>query len=101
MKLDDVATVVGLSMRAAITPVNTSIATLEARVNALEQTASAGAKKPYVKFCGTWKPSELPYDPGDACVHHSALWICKAETTGEPGVDFAGWTLAIKSPPRK
>jgi hypothetical protein len=101
MKLDDVATVVGMSMKAAIKPVSAQIATLEARVNALEQSAGAGAKKPYVKFCGTWKPSELAFDPGDAVVHHSALWICKAETKGEPGVDFVGWQLAIKSPPRK
>jgi hypothetical protein len=100
MTPDDVATVIGLSMKAAITPVDGRIAVLEARLNALEHPA-ADAKKPYVKFCGTWKPSTLPFDPGDAVVHHSALWICKAATTGEPGTDHDGWQLAIKSPPRK
>ena len=61
---------------------------LEARIAALEQ-------KPFVKFCGTWQ-RDTGYEAGAAVVHHSALWICKQATRGEPSKDFTSWQLAIK-----
>lgn len=63
-------------------------ADLEERVKALEQ-------KPFVKFCGIWKAGTA-YGPGDAAVHQGGLWICKADTVGEPSKDLAGWQLAVK-----
>lgn len=99
--VDEMATAVVEVIREALQPRDAMVNNLAKRVTELEHRAGGGAPKPYVKFCGVWKPSELAFDPGDAVVHHSALWICKAETKGEPGVDFVGWQLAIKSPPRR
>jgi hypothetical protein len=67
----------------------TKIAALEARVQTLEQ-------KPSVNFRGVFEPGKS-YQPGDACTHSGGLWICRAETTGQPNQDYAGWTLAVKS----
>lgn len=64
------------------------IAQQQKRIDALEA-------KPSIKFCGTFAPGTT-YSPGDACVHKSALWICKAATSGAPGTDFIGWQLAVK-----
>ena len=61
---------------------------LEARIAQLET-------KPFVKFCGTFQGGKS-YDPGDAVVHASALWICRAATSGTPSKDFVGWQLALK-----
>ena len=61
---------------------------LEARIAALEQ-------KPFVKFCGTWQ-HDTAYEAGAAVVHHSALWICRQGTRGEPSKDFTSWQLAVK-----
>ena len=63
-------------------------AALEARIAQLET-------KPFVKFCGTFQGGTA-YHPGDAVVHQSALWICKAATSGTPSKDFVGWQLALK-----
>ena len=49
-----------------------------------------------MKFAGVYRPDKS-YEAGDAAIHHSALWVCKATTTGEPGKDFVGWQLALKS----
>ena len=62
-------------------------AALEARIAQLET-------KPFVKFCGTFQGHGL--FPGDAVVHQSALWICKAATSGTPSKNFVGWQLALK-----
>ena len=62
---------------------------LEARIAALEA-------KPSVKFTGTWERGKS-YSIGDATTHHGGLWICQAETTGEPSKDFTSWRLAVKS----
>lgn len=62
---------------------------LEARIAALE-------KRPAVKFCGTWQ-RDKSYAVGDAATHHGGLWICQADTSGEPSKDFVGWRLAVKS----
>ena len=64
------------------------LAQLEARLAQLET-------KPFVKFCGTFEGGKS-YQPGDAVVHQSALWICKAATSGTPSKDFVGWQLALK-----
>jgi len=61
---------------------------LEARVDALERA-------PQLKMRGLWKASET-YAPGDVVTHHDGtlLWICRADSAGEPGNDYAGWVLA-------
>lgn len=64
-------------------------APLVARIEALEA-------KPHVKFCGVWKAGTA-YAPGDAVTQKGGLWICKAETSGAPGVDYVAWVLAVKS----
>jgi hypothetical protein len=61
---------------------------LEARIAALE-------KRPAVKFCGVFEEGKT-YCAGDACLHKSALWICREPTSGKPGEDFVGWQLALK-----
>jgi hypothetical protein len=63
-------------------------AQLESRVNALEA-------RPSIKFAGTFQGGRS-YEPGDTVIHQSALWICKAATTGTPSKDFVGWQLALK-----
>jgi hypothetical protein len=75
---------------------------VEARMSALELAhehlaarLAALEDKPSVKFCGTFQ-SGRTYAPGDACTHHGGLWVCKAATSGAPGADFVGWTLAVK-----
>ena len=81
--------VVGTIKRALDGPlVAGRLATLEARIAQLET-------KPFVKFCGTFEGGKS-YQPGDAVVHSSALWICKAATSGTPSKDFIGWQLALK-----
>ena len=65
------------------------------RLAALEQRIAELEAKPHVKFCGVFKQG-TEYTPGDAVVHRG-LWICKSETTGEPGKDFVAWQLAVKS----
>jgi hypothetical protein len=62
---------------------------LQERVVLLEQKRS-------VNFRGVFEPGKS-YQPGDACTHVGGLWICRAETTGQPNQDYAGWTLAVKS----
>ena len=69
---------------------------VKGRFEALEARVAALEKKPSVKFCGTWD-REKTYETGSAVVHHGGLWICKAETNGEPSKDFVGWQLAVKS----
>ena len=68
---------------------------VQGRIEALEARLTQLETKPYVKFAGTWQ-RDTTYEPGAAVVHHSALWICKAATRGEPSKDFTSWTLALK-----
>ena len=88
--LESLASVVADAIRGAIRGplVQGRIEALEARLTQLET-------KPYVKFCGTWQ-HDTAYEPGAAVVHHSALWICKHATRGEPSKDFTSWQLALK-----
>jgi hypothetical protein len=65
-----------------------TIATLQTKLLALEA-------KPSVTFKGVWR-AETAYTPGDAAIRHGSLWICTADTQGEPGKDFGAWTLAVK-----
>jgi hypothetical protein len=65
------------------------IVALETRLSALEQ-------KPFVKFVGVFEQGKS-YVPGDAVTHSGGLWICRAETTGQPNQDFHAWKLAVKS----
>jgi hypothetical protein len=53
-------------------------------------------QKPSVKFRGVYEQGKA-YEPGDACTHRGALWICRAATMGQPNQDYAGWQLAVKS----
>lgn len=68
---------------------------VDARTADLEQRVAALEAKPYVSYKGVWK-ADGTYRPGDAATHHGALWICRAETTGEPSKDFVAWQLAVK-----
>ena len=104
MKLDDVATVVGLSMKAAITPVSAQVATLEARVIELEhrdasqrQEIDALKAKAYLNYCGVWKQDQA-YAPGDTVTRQGGQWTCAVATHGE--WDHAAWQLSVKSPRR-
>ena len=63
-------------------------APLTARITALEA-------KPSIRFCGVHEPNRA-YVPGDAAVRQGGLWVCRAATTGTPGIDFEGWVLAVK-----
>ena len=56
------------------------------RFEALEARLAALEKKPIVKFCGPFERGKA-YLAGDACVHKSALWICRVPTSGAPGED--------------
>ena len=67
----------------------------KSRIEALEQRIAALEAKPSVKFCGTWARGKT-YEPGDAVVRDGGLWICKAQTPGEPSKDFVGWQLAVR-----
>lgn len=91
--MEQMAEVVGMSMKTVMSPVVERLKMVEAGLAALEA-------KPHVKFVGVWA-ADREYQPGDAVVHASALWHCKAATKGAPDVDFVGWQLVIKSPPRK
>jgi hypothetical protein len=68
----------------------------KARVDQLEARIAGLEKRPTVKFTGTYTQGKT-YVPGDAAVHQGGLWICRAETTGQPNQDFHAWTLAVKS----
>lgn len=65
---------------------NAKIASLEARVTAIEDRG--------VEYKGVFTPGQ-EYRRGDACTMDGALWIAKRKTTGRPGVDFDGWQLAV------
>ena len=88
--IDEIASAVAGAIRAAIDGprVGGRLEQLESRIAQLEQ-------KPFVKFCGTWQ-HDTAYEAGAAVVHHSALWICKQGTRGEPSKDFSSWQLAVK-----
>lgn len=88
MNKDDVGTVVGMTMRAVIPP-------LEQRLAALEQREAAREAKPSIRFCGVWK-DDHHYQPGDGVTHQGGLWICQRHQPGPPAQDFVGWQLAVK-----
>lgn len=68
---------------------------IDGRFAALEARLAALEAKPSVKFLGVWDRSKS-YMSGDAATHGGSLWICLADTTGEPGKDYASWKLAVK-----
>jgi hypothetical protein len=69
---------------------------LERRNTELELRIKHLEARPALKFQGVFEPGKS-YAPGDACTFHGGLWICRAETIGQPGQDYQGWQLAVKS----
>ncbi len=52
--------------------------------------------KPNVAYKGVWEAGR-DYMNGDAVTKAGSLWICRLNhLSSEPGVDFTGWTLAVK-----
>jgi hypothetical protein len=123
-RLDDVATVVGLSMKAAIAPVLADVATMRAELETLKarapvpgppgadgapgkdgQDGAAGAQGPpgppgaIGKFSDSYKDvydAGATYTQGDLVTDDGSLWLCKAqETTDRPGRS-AAWRLIVK-----
>jgi hypothetical protein len=63
---------------------------------ALEERLAALEQKPSVKYRGVWAPGTM-YAAGDAVTQQGSLWIARTNhLQSEPGVDFVGWTLAVK-----
>ena len=46
----------------------------------------------------TWKSAEVAYEPGDIVTHDSSGWICKKDTTTQPGTAAGAgfWKLFVK-----
>jgi hypothetical protein len=124
-RLDDVATVVGLSMKAALVPVTAEIGTLAkdlaaARAELADLKARApvpgppgpagapgqdgkagdpGAPGPMGKFADSYKDvyeSGTEYVRGDLVTDDGSLWLCKAETTTDRPGRSAAWRLICK-----
>jgi hypothetical protein len=65
------------------------------RFDALERRLAALERTPNMKYCGIWQPGET-HVPGDTVTHKNNLWVCLAETPGEPSKDFVGWKMALR-----
>ena len=74
--------------RDSINPVKAQLAEATTELAALKA-------KPVMKFCGTWQRGKT-YEAGDAVVRDGHLWVCKAQTAGEPSKDFVGWQDAVR-----
>ena len=74
--------------------VKAAVAPLSAQLEAQTKEIATLKAAPTLKYCGVWKGGT--FQPGDAITYQGALWVCKAETSGCPGVDFVGWQLAVK-----
>jgi len=124
-QLDDVATIVGLSMKAAIAPmqtevgmVNKELAALRAVVAELQNRApvpgpagqdgvpgqegpagAPGPPGPTGKFADSYRDvfdAATTYVAGDVVTDDGSLWLCKAATTSDrPGTSSA-WKLICK-----
>ena len=120
-RLDDVATLVGVSMKAAIAPVTAELATVRAELAELKARAvipgpagppgppgtdgkdgiagAPGEPGPIGKFADHYKDvfdGGTTYDAGDVVTDDGSLWLCKAATTTDrPGTSSA-WKLICK-----
>jgi hypothetical protein len=123
-RLDDVATVVGLSMTAAIAPVTAELATMRAELAELKARApipgppgpqgppgadgtngidgapgTPGPQGPIGKFADHYRDvfdGATDYAAGDVVTDDGSLWLCKAATTNDrPGTSSA-WKLICK-----
>jgi hypothetical protein len=91
MKFAETAPLLG-----TIATLTTDLHAMRARVEALEAATGRLDARPTMKFCGVWRAGTT-HTPGDAVMHQRSLWVCKAETPGEPSKDFVGWQLAFKA----
>jgi hypothetical protein len=66
------------------------------RFNELERRVAVLERTPNMKYCGIWKVGET-HVPGDTVTYSNGLWICLAETPGEPNRDFVGWRLVLRA----
>jgi len=120
-RLDDVAILVGVSMKAAIAPVVADLATVRAELAELKARAvipgpagppgppgtdgkdgiagAPGEPGPIGKFADHYKDvfdGGTTYDAGDVVTDDGSLWLCKAATTTDrPGTSSA-WKLICK-----
>jgi len=120
-RLEDVATLVGVSMKAALGPVVADLATVRAELAELKARAVipgpagppgppgtdgkdgapgvAGAPGPIGKFADHYRDvydAAADYAQGDVVTDDGSLWLCKAATTTDrPGTSSA-WKLICK-----
>lgn len=118
-QLDDVATIVGLSMKAAIAPVQEKIGTLSRDVDTLRaQLAALEARPPVpgppgvdgtpgkdgapgpkgdpgLRYRGVYQEATA-YDLGDVVTWAGGAWHCNAATLERPGDGSMVWTLMVK-----
>jgi hypothetical protein len=120
-RLDDVATLVGLSMKAALVPVVTDLASVRAELAELKARAAIpgppgppgppgqdgvagaagapGEPGPIGKFADSYKDvydAGADYARGDLVTDDGSLWLCKAETTTDRPGRSAAWRLICK-----
>jgi hypothetical protein len=117
-RLDDVATVVGLSMKAVIGPVVAELATVRAELADLKARALVpgppgpaglpgehgapgqdGAPGPTGKFADSYKDvydAAVVYLQGDVVTDDGSLWLCKAATTTDRPGQSSAWKLICK-----
>lgn len=123
-RLDDVATLVGVSMKAAIAPVVADVATLRAELAELKARAAVpgppgppgppgidgtagsagppgdpGAPGPIGKFADSYKDvydAAADYARGDVVTDDGSLWLCKADTTTDRPGQSSAWKLICK-----
>jgi hypothetical protein len=124
-RLDDVATLVGVSMKAALGPVRTDLAMVRADVALLfaefadlkarallpgppgpagapgpaGKDGAPGEPGPIGKFADSYKDvydAGADYARGDLVTDDGSLWLCKAETTTDRPGRSAAWKLICK-----
>lgn len=124
VQLDDVATVVGLSLKAAMQPHQAELQTLREKVAALEARAPVpgppgpagvngtdgkdgvagtpgdpGPPGPMGKFADSYKDvyeQGATYAGGDVVTDDGSLWLCKAATTTDRPGRSSAWRLICK-----
>jgi hypothetical protein len=120
-RLDDVATLVGVSMKAAIAPVTAELATVRAELAELKARAAVpgpagppgppgvdgkdgpagapGEPGPIGKFADHYRDvydGATTYDAGDVVTDDGSLWLCKAATTTDRPGQSSAWKLICK-----
>ena len=71
--------------------VEARVATLEARIVALEQRPAG------LKYTGVWQRAN-EYERHDGVTHGGSLWVCVGDRArSEPGTDTKTWQLCVKA----